>query len=258
MRRRKGRQKLGQHFLIDTDIIGKIIEAAEIGRTSQILEIGPGGGSLTERLYGLGSSLTLVEPDLKLAERLKKTFPKASLITRKVEQVDFAELPNPLLVISNLPYYASVRIFKHCIKQKSFISRMVLMFQKEVGERISSEPGRRSYGSLSVLSRYHWVIEKVITVSPESFKPPPKVNSIVLRFNRRSRPPVEGEEDNLFRLVRAAFAQKRRMLRNNLKDLYSPESLDEALAASGLDERVRAEVVSLEAFAVMLPILKPL
>ncbi len=251
--KRNTRQKLGQHFLTDGEAIERIIAAGEIAKTSNILEIGPGKGALTEKLRDIGASLSLIEADTALAERLGKTFPNANIINKKAEHVDFSLLPSPLLVISNLPYYASVHIFKHCTKNKSVITNMVLMFQQEVASRISAEPGKKSYGSLSLYSQYNWKIETVLTIPPEAFTPQPKVYSSVLKLRPRLKAIVEADEKELFKLIRSAFTQKRRTLRNNLKNLYSIGSIDRAFEKCMLDAKVRAETVSLKTFAEILP-----
>jgi 16S rRNA (adenine1518-N6/adenine1519-N6)-dimethyltransferase len=202
-----------------------------------------------------GGTLTLIEPDEKLADKLGIVFPDAKVIIGRAERVDLSALPGPLTVVSNLPYYVSVHIYKHCIEHKANISRMVLMFQKEVARRISASPGVKRYGSLSVLSRYHWEIEELMTVKAASFKPKPKVDSTVLRFVPHSRPPVVTDPEKMFRLVRAAFTHKRRTLKNNLKNLYDPESLEKALRSAGLDEKSRAEAISLRQFSTLADLL---
>jgi len=255
---KRGRQKLGQHFLRDSSIVRRIIEAADIGDTSDVLEIGPGRGALTGQLYETARKLTLIEPDPVLAEKISKDFPEATVIQKRAEAVDFSELGNELVVVANLPYYASVRIFKHCVKNRKSISRMVLMFQKEVGERLIAEPGRKSYGSLSLFCRFHWESEEVLKVPPKSFAPPPKVESAVLKFLPLKEPPVRVCEEPLFRLIRTAFTHKRRTLKNNLKSLYKTDSIERALLATELGEMARAETVSIKQFACMLDMLVPL
>ncbi len=229
--------------------------AARVTPGAHLLEIGPGKGALTSLLASQSENLTLVEPDTELARRIATEYPQAEVIGAKAEDVDYTALPGPLVVVSNLPYYASVHIYKHLTACKSNISAMVLMFQKEVADRISGQPGGRHYGSLSVWSGYNWEMTEVLAVPPEAFIPPPKVKSVVLRFVPHALPPVEGDEDALFPLVRASFTHKRRTMKNNLKGIYSPESMDAAYDAAGLGINVRAEAVSLQQFAAMLPLL---
>ena len=250
-----GRQKMGQHFLVDTRACERIVEAAAIREGENVLEIGPGKGALTGLLYRetvrCGGRLILIEPDKKFHVNLITECPTVLLMEERAERVDLSALPGPLVVVSNLPYYVSVHIFKHCIEHKANISRMVLMFQKEVGGRISTGPGVKKYGSLSVLSRYHWEIDEVMTIPPEAFKPKPKVDSMVLKFAPHPKPPVDTDPDKLFRLVRAAFTHKRRTLKNNLKNIYDPDLLEKAFREAGLEEKSRAEQVSLQQFGVM-------
>ena len=259
--KQSGRQRLGQHFLADSEICARIVEAADIKKNENVLEIGPGKGALTGMLYkkalSSGGTLTLIEPDKKFRVKLILECPNVLLIEDRAERVDLSELTGPLVVVSNLPYFASVHIYKHCIKHKANITRMVLMFQKEVAKRIAASPGIKAYGSLSVLSRYHWKIEELMTVPASAFKPKPKVDSTVLSFIPHIKPPVDSDPEKLFSLVRAAFTQKRRTLKNNLKNLYSQESIDDAFSAAKLDEKARAETVSLEQFATISKLLVP-
>ena len=249
--KKSGRQRLGQHFLADSEICARIVEAVAIQEKENVLEIGPGKGALTGMLYKQTGSLTLIEPDKKFRVNLILECPNVLLIEDRAERVNLSELSGPLVVVSNLPYFASVHIYKHCIEHKANISRMVLMFQKEVALRIAANPGIKAYGSLSVLSRYHWKIHEVMTVPASAFKPKPKVDSTVLSFVPHAKPPVDTEPEKLFSLVRAAFTQKRRTLKNNLKNIYNSKSIDDAFSAANLDEKARAETVSLEQFAVM-------
>ncbi|MFQ5431087.1 MAG: 16S rRNA (adenine(1518)-N(6)/adenine(1519)-N(6))-dimethyltransferase RsmA [Nitrospinota bacterium] len=253
--KKSGRQRLGQHFLADSEIRARIVEAVGIKEKENVLEIGPGRGALTGMLYrnviGLGGTLTLIEPDKKFYPYLIAECPGVELMEERAERVNLSELPGPLVVVSNLPYYASVQIYKQCIEHKENISRMVLMFQKEVAKRIAANPGIKSYGSLSVLSRYHWKMEEIITVPASAFRPKPKVDSAVLGFIPHTKPPVDAEPEILFPLVRAAFTHKRRTLKNNLKNIYRSESIEEAFRAANVNEKARAETVSLEQFAAM-------
>jgi 16S rRNA (adenine1518-N6/adenine1519-N6)-dimethyltransferase len=245
------RAKYGQHFLVDQESIRVIVESARITPSDHVVEIGPGRGALTAHLNSLSERLTLVEPDSDLTLNLRLYNPKAEIIVGNAEEQDYLALDGPLVVVSNLPYYASVQIYKRLTEQKENISRMVLMFQKEVAQRISAAPGGRHYGSLSVWSAYNWEIENIISLPPSSFKPPPKVDSAVLRFRPRLTPPIEADEKKLFRLIRASFVQKRRIIANNLKNIYTPDSVKQALSEAGLNATERAERITLEQFGVM-------
>ena len=253
--KKSGRQRMGQHFLADGGICARIVEAAGIGKKENVLEIGPGKGALTGTLYrkavGSGGTLTLIEPDKKFHADLIAECPGVDLLEDRAERVNLSELPGPLVVVSNLPYYASMQIYKQCIKHKENISRMVLMFQKEVAKRIAAEPGIKAYGSLSLLSRYHWKMEEIITAPASAFRPEPKVDSAVLRFVPHAKPPIDTDPEKFFQLVRAAFTHKRRTLKNNLKNIYRPENIEEAFRAANVNEKARAETVSLEQFAAM-------
>ncbi|MBI3581645.1 MAG: ribosomal RNA small subunit methyltransferase A [Nitrospinae bacterium] len=250
------RARMGQHFLADPEAVGAIVASAAVRPSDRVVEIGPGRGALTFALSELTDDLTLVEPDRGLAATLRLGHPAARVLEKRGEDVDYLGLPGPLVVVANLPYYASVQIYKRLTEQKANVSRMVLMFQKEVAQRIAAGPGGRHYGSLSLWSAYNWTIETVLFVPRSSFRPPPKVESAVLRFVPRPGPPVEADEDKLFRLVRASFARRRRTLANNLKNVYSAGTIGPALDGAGLDPNARAETASMEQFAVMCEILR--
>jgi 16S rRNA (adenine1518-N6/adenine1519-N6)-dimethyltransferase len=250
------RTRMGQHFLVDGEAVATIVGSAAVKPSEHVVEIGPGKGALTFALSELTDDLTLVEPDHKLAETLRHDHPAARILEKRGEDVDYLGLPGPLVVVANLPSYASVQIYKRLTERKANVSRMVLMFQKEVAQRIAAGPGGRHYGSLSVWSAYNWAIETVLFVPRSSFRPPPKVESAVLRFVPRPKPPVEADEEMLFRLVRASFARRRRTISNNLKNVYSAETIGPALGEAGLDANARAETASLEQFAVMSGILR--
>jgi 16S rRNA (adenine1518-N6/adenine1519-N6)-dimethyltransferase len=250
------RPKLGQHFLINSEFINHIVESAEITPSHNVVEIGPGKGALTSALARVSSRLTLIEPDVELARKLELAFPAATVAVQKAEEFDFRQLDGPVVIVSNLPYYASVHIYKHLTEQKENISRMVLMFQKEVAQRISAAPGGRHYGSLSVWTSYNWETENVLSVPATAFNPPPKVASAVLKFIPKYNKKKILDEEALFRLVRASFVHKRRTIGNNLKNIYTHESLEAALIAASLEKSVRAEEVSLEQFVMMSRIVK--
>lgn len=249
---RHGRQPLGQHFLSDIGAREEIVNSLRIGPEDNVLEIGPGEGALTSLVMDRGKSLTLVEADPRLAQDIARHYPSATVINAKAEETDFSALPGPLVVMGNLPYYASVPIFKRLTEQKSNIARMALMFQKEVALRIIAPPGQRSYGSLSVYSSFHWEMEGILTLKPSSFSPPPKVDSMVIYFTPRRLPPVEGDEKKMFELVRLAFTHKRRTLRNNLKENHTSQAIESALEKTGLGPNARAEELGLEQFAALL------
>ncbi|MBI3794274.1 MAG: ribosomal RNA small subunit methyltransferase A [Nitrospinae bacterium] len=249
------RARFGQHFLVDGEIIQTIIESAEIGADDIVVEIGPGKGALTSHLAGCSGNLTLLEPDRRLADELRRAHKNARVLVQRGEAINFAGFPAHVVVVSNLPYYASVQIFKHLSENKGAISRMVLMFQKEVAQRISAGPGGRHYGSLSVWSSYNWEMEQVVTVPAKAFAPPPKVESAALRFRPRLKPPVDGDEQELFKLVRSSFVLKRRTLVNNLKNIYPADALNAAMESADLGPKARAEEVSLEQFAKLSQLL---
>ncbi|MFC1559029.1 16S rRNA (adenine(1518)-N(6)/adenine(1519)-N(6))-dimethyltransferase RsmA [Gemmatimonadota bacterium] len=254
---------LGQHFLHDPAIAGRIVDAlSPEGRS--VLEIGPGKGILTRLLAGRSERLTAVEIDRRLAEDLRQdprladvAIVEGDILSRPLQQWQDPPPGGPFLLIGNLPYQITSPLLFACLDSREFIDRAVLMMQREVAARLSAREGSRTYGSISVLAALIARAEIVLTVGKGAFKPPPRVESAVVRLTMLEQPlggigePGGLSHEWVKKVVKAAFSQRRKMLRNSLKGgltLLDPEEIAEGAAAAGIDLDRRAETLSPEEF----------
>lgn len=215
------KKKLGQHFLKDRNIARKIVDS--LGATvPDVLEVGPGTGVLTAfLLHRPGFNLQLVEIDAESVEYLQNHFPEldGKIHSRDFLKWDAAELPDVFSIIGNFPYNISSQIFFRILAWRNRVPEVVCMVQKEVAERLSAPPGSKTYGILSVLLGAFYSIEYLFTVSEQVFIPPPKVKSAVIRLRRNPVEKLPCNEKLFFRIVKAAFNKRRKMLRNSLREL---------------------------------------
>ena len=231
MNRVRAKKHLGQHFLTDTNIAGKIVDSL-INNTKQVLEIGPGMGVLTGLLYErYADSLFLTEIDTESVVFLNKHFPA---LKNNISEIDFlkenlpARFPKPFSIIGNFPYNISSQIFFKMLENRDLVVQVVCMVQKEVAERIAANPGSKTYGILSVLMQAFYDIEYLFTVHEHVFSPPPKVKSAVMRFLRNKRSSLSCDEKMFFRVVKATFLHRRKTIRNSIKVIpYNREALQE-------------------------------
>lgn len=241
------KKSLGQHFLKDESVCKRIVTALQQNGFTQLLEVGPGGGALTKYLLPLpGISFRAVELDDEKVAYLEKTYPaiQGKIIHRSILDID-APFEGAFTVVGNFPYNISSQILFKVLDWKEQVPVMIGMFQKEVAERVVSKPGSKVYGILSVLVQAFYEVEYLFDVPPESFNPPPKVMSGVIRLQRKSDLLSMKSERALFTLVKAAFNQRRKMLRNSLKSLFEEEFLKDPL----FDKR--AEQLGIEQFAAL-------
>lgn len=249
-----GRRKaLGQNFLIDEAIAHETVAAASIRSGDTVLEIGPGHGVLTRPLLEAGAQVFAVEIDESLASALAENAPPELTVERAdFLRLDLARLPaGPLLVVANLPYSTGTAILERLLTKPERFPRIVVMLQKEVADRVAAEPGSRSYGSLSVLTALWAETSVVLDVPPSCFRPSPKVDSAVVRLDVSDAPRVEvGDVDAFRRVVRAAFSQKRKMLRNTLRAAFGDDTAG-VLERTGIDGCRRAETLTLDEFATL-------
>lgn len=249
--------KLGQNFLKDLQAVQRI--AAALGDLSgrTLVEIGPGEGAITGALAERAGHVIAVELDHELALHLRVRFPaeRVSVVEQDVLEFDFAaasrDAGQKLCVAGNLPYGITSQIVLKLAANHTVLDRAVLMVQREVADRIASEPGSRDYGLLSVTMQLYGPVEKLFVVPPGAFNPPPDVFSTVFRWRIASRIDELGvEEEGFLHFVRQAFAQKRKTLANNLRAAgYAPESIAAAIAASSVSPQARAEALPIEALA---------
>ena len=248
-------KKLGQNFLIDARIVQGIVDAAEIKPGDRVLEIGPGIGTLTQGLAEAGAEVTAVELDKKLPAVLKETlkaYDNVRIVPGDILKVNIPEIMGeaPFKVAANLPYYITTPILMTLLERRLPITHMVTMVQKEVAERMTAKPGSRIYGALSVAVQYYTEPEIVLDVPPRSFIPAPEVMSVVVSCRVRKEPAVAVQDEKLFfRVVKAAFGQRRKTLMNALKGGgFSKEAVRDALEQSGIDPTRRGETLTLEEF----------
>ncbi len=242
-------KRLGQNFLIDPNIVRKIVALAEIAPSDTVLEIGPGRGILTEALCRTAGHVTAVEVDPRLhaylAER-QAEFPSLTLVLDDAMTYPIENLPVGTIVVANLPYYISTPLLFRLLDQRDRFPRMVLMLQNEVADRLVAKPGSSDYGVLSVMAQYAAEITKAFRVSAQCFRPRPEVGSAVVLLRTKERRALSLEEEPKFAaLVKAAFAHRRKTLVNSLKDEgYDQKSVIEALNSLSLSPTARAEVLS--------------
>jgi 16S rRNA (adenine1518-N6/adenine1519-N6)-dimethyltransferase len=239
------KKSLGQHFLKDENICKKIIAALQENGFERLVEVGPGGGALTKYLLQLpGIDFKAVELDDEKVTYLEHAYPliKGKIIHESILDVSMP-FPTDFTVVGNFPYNISSQILFRILEWKEKVPVVIGMFQKEVAQRVASGPNSKEYGILSVLIQAYYDVEYLFDVDPQHFTPPPKVVSGVIRLKRRSTKYDVKSERFFFVLVKAAFNQRRKMLRNPLKGLFDKETLQEAIFSK------RAEQLSVADFA---------
>lgn len=248
-------KKLGQNFLIDAGIVKEIVHAADIEEGETVLEIGPGIGTLTQGLAEAGANVIAVEIDKRLPEVLAKTlagYENIRIVHGDILKVNIPEITGggKFKMVANLPYYITTPIIMALLEQKLPVTRLVTMVQKEVALRMVAKPGKKDYGALSVAVQYYTSPEIVADVPPRSFIPAPDVDSVVIRCDVRETPAVKVlDEKMFFRVVKAAFSQRRKTLNNTLKNTGLPvDAIKEVLAETQIDGTRRGETLSLEEF----------
>ena len=247
----KRRKKFGQHFLKDEFIAEKIVSFGKITKNETVLEIGPGKGILTSILLKHAKKVIAVEIDVGLVRYLNKRFSNVqhlNLINKDFLKYDLSFFSEKTKIIGNLPYSTGTRIILYLINYRERISEMIFMLQKEVVDRLVASPGIKDYGSLSIFIQLYFDLEILMTISPKSFSPPPKVFSTLVNF--RPKEPLFEQFDNpkLFqKIVRLAFSNRRKKLRNNLKSLsLGDHDMKEASLEAGIDLDLRGEMLSIE------------
>ncbi len=248
------RKRFGQHFLRDANTVRRIIDAFAPQADDEVLEIGPGDGVLTRELAPRVHRLHAVEIDRDLAAALARELGHRSNVTiHNADALDFEIGPlveggRKLRLIGNLPYNVSTPILFHLLGQTRYIRDMCFMLQKEVVERVTASPGTKAYGRLSVMIQWRCRAQRLFRVSPNAFRPQPKVDSMVIRLEPYAMPPVAVIDEPAFAsVVAAAFAARRKTLRNALSGMISSEELH----AVGIDPMRRGETLTLAEFAAL-------
>lgn len=258
-------KKFGQNFLIDTHVLDKIIDSAEITKDDFVLEIGPGIGTMTQYLAYAAREVVAVEIDKALIPILKDTlkdYDNVTVINNDVLKVDIAALAKehnggrPIKVVANLPYYITTPIIMGSLESNVPIESITVMVQKEVADRMQVGPGTKDYGALSLAVQYYANPYIVANVPPNCFMPRPKVGSAVIRLDRHKEPPVTVQDEKLmFKIIRASFNQRRKTLANGLNnspEIHLPkEVITEAIEELGKGASIRGEALTLQEFAML-------
>jgi 16S rRNA (adenine1518-N6/adenine1519-N6)-dimethyltransferase len=257
--------KLGQHFLTDTSAAVRILDALGDISQSTVLEIGPGRGALTAMLVRRARRLIAIETDRVLAAQLRMNFsltPNIEIIEGDILSVDIDSIfgpkpgssrpglevaPERVRVVGNLPYFITSEILLRLFEYRRYFETIVLMVQKEVADRLAAPPGNKEYGLLSATAQLYSRVEKLFTVPPGAFSPPPKVHSGVVRLTiAPNLEKLDVNEEEFIRFLKLSFAQKRKTLWNNLKVRYASEDLKRAMLRAKVKPTVRAEALSLQ------------
>ncbi len=258
-------KKYGQNFLIDPHVLDKIVGAAEITENDFVVEIGPGIGTLTQYLAHAAREVCAVEIDGNLLPILEETlsaWDNVTVLHQDILKTDLEKLAEeknqgrPMKIVANLPYYITTPIIMGLLEKQVPVASMTVMVQKEVAMRMQAEPGSKDFGALSLAVRYYAEPYLAANVPPNCFIPRPGVGSAVIRLTRRKVPPVETRDPQLmFRLIRAAFNQRRKTLLNSFRNdpglQLSREKAERIIQRCGLEPSVRGETLDLKAFAAL-------
>ena len=262
-------KKYGQNFLIDSHVLEKIMDAAEIGKEDCVVEIGPGIGTMTQYLAERAGEVVAVEIDKNLIPILTETladYKNVSIINEDILKVDLNHIVEeknggrPVKIVANLPYYITTPIIMGLFENHVPVKSITVMVQKEVADRMQVGPGIKDYGALSLAVQYYAKPEIVAIVPPNCFIPRPNVASAVIRLTCHEKKPVEvKDERGMFALIRASFNQRRKTLANSLSNVQNlsltREQVTEALESMQLSPTIRGEALTLEQFAALADIL---
>ncbi|EGQ2674616.1 16S rRNA (adenine(1518)-N(6)/adenine(1519)-N(6))-dimethyltransferase RsmA [Staphylococcus pseudintermedius] len=259
------KKSLGQNFLIDVNIINRIIDASGIDHMTGVIEIGPGMGSLTEQLAKNAQHVLAFEIDQRLIPVLDDTlspYNNVTVINEDILKANVAEAIQQhlshcekIMVVANLPYYITTPILLTLLEQDLNIDGYVVMMQKEVGERLNAQVGTKAYGSLSIVAQYYTETSRVLTVPKTVFMPPPNVESIVVKLMKRESPIVDVDNPNaFFKMTKGAFSQRRKTIYNNYQNLFEngkeqKETIMQWLERADIDPKRRGETLSIQEYA---------
>lgn len=251
----KLKKKFGQNFIIDENIINNIVDKSQIDSETLVIEIGPGAGSLTYKLAHRAKQVLCYEIDTTLKEVLETNLSELNNVD--IIYQDFLEADvltdlkkynyEKIYVVANLPYYITTPIIMKIISDKIPVDKIVVMVQKEVGDRFKAKPGSKDYNSLTVFLNCYFEVSKLMDVSRNVFLPKPNVDSIIVEFKKKEQEIAVKNKEVFFQLVKDSFVQKRKNLRNNLKN-YPLEKIESVLKRHNMDLSVRAEMLSLDIF----------
>ncbi len=246
------RSRLGQNFLLDPSIAERIVDTSGVNKDDTVIEIGPGHGIMTRFIAEKARELIAIELDNNLFDKLKRDFiayNNITLINMDVMEYDFAQ-HGPFKVIANIPYYITTPIIFKLIEEENNMRSMTITIQKEVAERIVAHPGNKQYGVLSLMIRYYGKSDILLIIPAGAFKPKPKVDSAVIKIERHLKPPVDVASEDIFRrIIKTAFANRRKMLSNTLKSVHP--DIKTIMNGVDIDPSRRPETLSMEEFAML-------
>ncbi len=248
------RKRFGQHFLARPAVVARMVRAAKVGPGDRVLEIGPGLGILTEALLAAGAAVTAIEVDNDLAARVARVYPEVSLVHADATRVDWAAVcpGEGWKVVANLPYNVGTGLVMDLARQTGRFCAQTVMLQAEVVDRMAAQPRTKAYGALTVQLAARAEVRPLFGVPPEAFVPPPKVSSTIVHVAHRAAPDVGPAGEVAFdRVVTAAFAARRKTLRNTLGAMVGKERAEQALHAAGVDPGARAETLDVAAFRAL-------
>jgi len=253
------RRRWGQNFLVREDLAERIVDACGLRDDDVVVEIGPGAGALTARLAARARAVVAVERDPGLVALLREELGEIRAI--EIVEGDFLEFDlagtsqahdaDRLVIVGNIPYNITTPVLERVFEQRRIVRSAVLLVQKEYAERLGAAAGTPEYGALTLFARYHALLDPLLTVRASAFWPRPEVDSMLVRFFVREGPPVEADEALLFRIVRGAFAMRRKQLVNTLAEALEIDGAgaDRLCRAAGIDSRRRGETLTLDEFA---------
>lgn len=268
------KKSLGQNFIIDPNIMDNMVKIAQIDQNTNVIEVGPGIGALTEALAESARQvlafeiddrfIPVLENELGHYDNLKIIHADALSVDLKKVVEEYFDPDLPLALAANLPYYITTPILMYFLESDLDLESMTVMIQKEVAERLSARPSTKAYGSLSIAVQYYMQVEIAAIVPPTVFNPVPNVDSAIIHMSKYQEKPVEVQDEAFFfRVVRQSFVQRRKTLRNNLmvglgKEESTKEKIDRAIEGAGLNPKVRGEALSIGDFAHLADELKSL
>jgi 16S rRNA (adenine1518-N6/adenine1519-N6)-dimethyltransferase len=260
------KKRFGQHFLDDSNILNKVIRAAQVGKEDVVLEVGPGLGEMTLALARQVRRVIAVEIDSKLVTILRKKtedLPNVEVVQRDILKIDFNQFlkkeGHPIKVVANLPYQISTPLLFRFIESREVFHSFTLMLQKEVAERMVASTGRKEYGRLSVFVQLLSDVSILFLIKPSAFFPPPKVESAVVHMVWKEKPMIEtNREEWVKRVVKACFGYRRKTLINALRhsELSLPESIESRMEKIGIDPRRRPQTLTIQEFASLAEVLR--
>lgn len=249
------KKKYGQNFLVDKNVINKIVQSIDCDKDTLVVEVGPGGGALTEVISPLVKNVLAYEIDISLKEKLDIVCNNNSNV--KIIYQDFLKVNlledlksysyDKVYFLSNLPYYITTPILERLLFSNIIFDKMFIMVQKEAGDRLSSSVGSREYNAINVISAYHYSIKKIINIGRNSFYPIPNVDSVILSYSKKDRALKVNDYSLFLRIVNDSFRQKRKNLRNNLRN-YDLDKIESVLLRNNFSLNSRAEEIPVEIF----------